>query len=389
MTSRRSPRPTSNVTSANTSSGPNDFQSSVAVSTVRPAVGGSGNCTAFGAPALPGRRRARLRSGRPGCRSSCATRARLAVWPRIGSASVAEACDLLACRAAIAVWRSSSRSRAVRYCEYVPLYSTSVPVPSSASRSTCTTRVIASSSRSRSWLTTSSAPRYVRRNLSSQVRASASRWLVGSSSSSSSLPAKRMRTSSTPAPLTAGERAEGEVETVVGEADAGGELAHLRLGRVPAVRLELLLRGPEALDVAARRCLPPSRPAAFSSRVGELVEPAPGEHVGEAVGVVGHRVGAGVLREVAGGAGPPDLARPGARWRRRAPAAAWSCRRRCDRRGRPCRPAAPATTPGRRSACLRPRPRGPARSTRGELQGNCGRGGTIVTPRAPSPGPLA
>ena len=46
MTSSRSPRPTSKVTSANTSSAPNDLYSSVAVSTVRPADGGSGNRTA-------------------------------------------------------------------------------------------------------------------------------------------------------------------------------------------------------------------------------------------------------------------------------------------------------------------------------------------------------
>ena len=52
---------------------------------------------------------------------------------------------------------------------------------SSVARSRCSTRVIASSSSSRSWLITSSAPWYWRRKPSSQVLASTSRWLVGSS----------------------------------------------------------------------------------------------------------------------------------------------------------------------------------------------------------------
>ena len=104
------------------------------------------------------------------------------------------------------------------------------------------------SSRSRSWLTTSSAPRYERRNLSSQSRASASRWLVGSSSRSRSLPPNRMRTSSAGVARRR-ERAEVEVEPIGAQADAVGELAHLGLGRVAAGRLERLLRVAEALDV--------------------------------------------------------------------------------------------------------------------------------------------
>ena len=79
----------------------------------------------------------------------------------------------------------------------MPLYSTKVPTSSSPGRSRCNTRVIASSSNSRSWLITSRAPRYWRRKLSNQFFASTSRWLVGSSSNNMSLPANKMRASST------------------------------------------------------------------------------------------------------------------------------------------------------------------------------------------------
>ena len=66
----------------------------------------------------------------------------------------------LVCRAAFLARRRSSSARAVRYWLYVPLYSVTCPTESSVGRSRCSTRVIASSSSSRSWLMTSSAPRY-------------------------------------------------------------------------------------------------------------------------------------------------------------------------------------------------------------------------------------
>jgi hypothetical protein len=56
-----------------------------------------------------------------------------------------------------------------------------------------------------------------------------------------------------PAPLAAGQRAERQVEAVVGQADAGGEAADLALGRVAAVEAELLLRLAVAGDVAVGR----------------------------------------------------------------------------------------------------------------------------------------
>jgi hypothetical protein len=62
-------------------------------------------------------------------------------------------------RAAILARRASSRARATLYSEYVPLYSVTSPTSDSPGRSRCSTRVIDSSSSSRSWLTTTSAPR--------------------------------------------------------------------------------------------------------------------------------------------------------------------------------------------------------------------------------------
>ena len=101
------------------------------------------------------------------------------------------------------------------------------------------------------------------------------------------------------APLTAGERAEVEVEAIRAQADAVGELAHLRLRGVPTGRLELLLRGAEALDVLGRGVLLERDPQLLGARQ-ESSSPRPEKHVGEDGGVVGDGVAAGVLREVAG-----------------------------------------------------------------------------------------
>ena len=57
------------------------------------------------------------------------------------------------------------------------------------------------------------------------------------------------------APFTARQRAEGQLEAVGAQSHAVGELPHLRFGRVATRRLESLLRGAEALDVAVRRRL--------------------------------------------------------------------------------------------------------------------------------------
>ena len=77
-----------------------------------------------------------------------------------------------------------------------------------------------------------------------------------------------------PPALTTGERAEGEVEAIVGEPDARRELAHLRLGRVAAFRLELLLGAAEEFS-----CSPATASSiairAFSSRSARVSSPRP------------------------------------------------------------------------------------------------------------------
>ena len=97
-----------------------------------------------------------------------------------------------------------------------------------------------------------------------------------------------------PTSLTTGERAEGEIKPVIGEPDPRCEASHLRLGRVPAGRLEALLELGEARHVARRRVLFDADPGLLELLL-EAVEPLPGEDVAEAARVVGDRVGTRVL----------------------------------------------------------------------------------------------
>ncbi len=120
--------------------------------TCLPECGGGGNRN-FTALRFFGPCTARVFSFDTRVSSVFALRARLAVEWRIESARSDS--RLISC-----CWRSdsfasriSSWRRDSRYCEYVPRYSVS---PAS---SRCSTRVIAASSSTRSWLTTSSAPR--------------------------------------------------------------------------------------------------------------------------------------------------------------------------------------------------------------------------------------
>ena len=89
----------------------------------------------------------------------------------------------------------------------------------------------------------------------SQVLASLSRWLVGSSSSSTSLPAKRMRASSTRRRSPPDSTAEGQVDAVGAEAQAGDQLADLGLRRVAAEGREGVLGLGEAGDGPLGRVL--------------------------------------------------------------------------------------------------------------------------------------
>ena len=81
ITSRRSPATDVEADVAKTSSGPNDFHSSVAVSTVRPRGAGLGKRSVSARRGVGRVDPLAARCARPGCRGSWPTRARLAVWP--------------------------------------------------------------------------------------------------------------------------------------------------------------------------------------------------------------------------------------------------------------------------------------------------------------------
>ena len=99
-----------------------------------------------------------------------------------------------------------------------------------------------------SWLITTRPPSWPRRNPRSQVIESASRWLVGSSSSSVvSEPRRPVRGREQdagefdPAALAAGQRAQRLVEHPVGQPEAVADPRRLALGGVPAERREPVL----------------------------------------------------------------------------------------------------------------------------------------------------
>ena len=140
---------------------------------------------------------------------------------------------------------------------------------------------------------------------SSQSLASLSRWLVGSSSSSRSLPAKRMRAISTRPLLAAGERADRQVEPVVLQPEAGGDAAHLALGRVAAVEAELLLGPGEAAHRPLGRVLLHLDAQLLDADHG-LVEPAARQDVAHGRGGVVDAVEPRVLGQVAEAAGAVD-----------------------------------------------------------------------------------
>ena len=110
----------------------------------------------------------------------------------------------------------------------------------------------------------------------------------------------------------------------------------LALGRVPAVDAEQLLGAGVAGDVALVGALL-HRDAQLLDALELVVDAAPGQDVGDGGAAVEHAGDARVLRQVAEAALAHDRARRPARPRRRAPGTGSSCRRRCGRRGRPCR----------------------------------------------------
>ena len=218
---------------------------------------------------------------------------------------------------------------------------------------------------------TTSPPVWLCRNARSQPIESASRWLVGSSSSSVvsdpepvSDAANRMRRQLDAAALTAGQRAQRLGQDALGQAEARADAARLALGGVPAERGEPLLE----LAVAADRLVAGGvvgdlgHDRLLLLQIGEQrVETARREHP-----VAGQHVEvalSGILRQVADLTGPRRWCPRRARPRRRGCAWWWSCLRRCGRRGRCGRPAGSAARrPRWTAACARQRgPRGPLR----------------------------
>ena len=170
----------------------------------------------------------------------------------------------------------------------------------------------------------------------SHCLASMSRWFVGSSSSSRSLPANRMRVQLDAPALAARERGDRQVEPVGAEAEAGRDAPHLGVGRVAAGVAERVFGVAVRAHVARRRVVGHALVQLVEPAAGR-VEPARREHVRERGAVEPGAARRRVLRQVADRAGAarrhPRRRAP----RPRAPSAARSCRRRCGRRDRPCR----------------------------------------------------
>ena len=198
--------------------------------------------------------------------------------------------------------------------------------------------MIASSSRSRSWLMTSSAPRYAAEELQ-QPRLGVDVEVVGGLVEQEDVAAgEEDPRQLDPAALAAGEHADREVEAVGAEPEAGRrwrrDLGARRRSRPRGgTRPRPGCSGPRW----PRSGPPPSRSGASRSAIMASSRPAAGQDVLHGGAAVEHAFDAGVLRQVAEAARAEHRCRRRPVRRPRAPAAGWSCRRRCGRRDRPCR----------------------------------------------------
>ena len=206
----------------------------------------------------------------------------------------------LAWAAACLARRASSRSRWARYCEYVPLYSTIVPVAPSAPRSRCSDagdglveQVQVVGDDEQGALVRADVVEHPRLGVGVEV---VRRLVEHEDVAAGEQDAHQLD----PAALAAAQRTERQLEAVVGQADAGGEAAHLALGGVATVHAEPFLGPAEPLDVAIGGVLLDAK-AQLLHAVERLVEAATGQDVVERRHVVGHAVEAGVLRQVARG----------------------------------------------------------------------------------------
>ena len=121
---------------------------------------------------------------------------------------------------------------------------------------------------------------------------------MGSSRSRTSLPANRMRASSTRRRSPPESTASGRSTRSPIDPEAGDERAHLRLRRVAAVGSERLLGAGEAGDVRVAGVLL-HREAQLLDAHGRLIEAATRQHVGQCGHAVEQAGDPRVLREVA------------------------------------------------------------------------------------------
>ena len=156
-TNKRSPLPKSKSTLSKMAGPLNFFDSPFASITVIPQCGGSGKRT-FNtrSPSETSTLVCSIRAMR--FSMLCAIAALVAFAPNLSTTPCKRSISFC-CVAAFFASRASSAARDDLYCVYVPRYSINSPTESSCGLSKCSTRVIASSNKSKSWLMTNNAPR--------------------------------------------------------------------------------------------------------------------------------------------------------------------------------------------------------------------------------------
>ena len=269
-------------------------------------------------------------------------RARLAVWWRMESASVGQPLDLRLL-AGDQLAPAGPRRR-----PGPPGTGSRCPCtrPARAS-SRCSTRVMASSRRSRSWLTTSRAPAVGAQEAHEPVLGVAVEVVGGLVEQQDVAAGEEDAGQLDPPPLATREHPERAGR-------CGRRRARdRRPAGAPRTRRRSRPRAAKASSALAKRAMARSDGCSsmairsFSSRSAASSRPRPGQDVGQArspsVACRGGRGDPGSGTRA--GPGPCTRARGRRQPRRRGPSAGWSCPRRCGPPGRPCRRRAPGRTP--------------------------------------------
>ena len=223
-----------------------------------------------------GRRRASASSRATRLSRLCATRARLAVWPRIASASVCEPVDLLGSGAAaslaqallVAVARREVLGVGALVLDHRAVPSSPpVEVEDAGDRLVEQVEVVADDEQRAA---------VARRNSSSQVLGVGVEVVGGLVEQQQRRCRRRGCGRARPgaARRRRARRAGGRARSSA-QAEAGGELAHLGLGRVAAVDCELLLGPAEAARCCGSTGPPPSRGAASRAAPASSSSPRP------------------------------------------------------------------------------------------------------------------